>query len=126
MTNVKYDSNKPLYIVRGFGYTACYYLTQTLDLVQDEDKKNHWYPETWIAVFCGAGFKEMTNKYIEEGHYMRVETSAYYDPDIMLMRTEKRMYACKTKGKFSQPYWIDIRDPNKLLVSYYPAYFKLI
>lgn len=126
MTQVEYDKDKPLYMVREVGYTACYYLTQTLDLVKSTWGKNHWQPETWIAVFCGAGFKEMTNKCIEEGHYMRVETSAYCDPDIMIIRTEKRMYACKTKGKFSQPYLIDIRDPNKLLVSYYPAYFKLV
>lgn len=123
----KFDNTKPLYIVRGFGENACYFLTQTLEL---EENDGYWSPKPYIEVFCKEGFEYMTGIKLAQGEYRDIQqVFSLSQADFMLLRPEVDScfaYVFNTKGKVKMYEEIYIPKELNIIPHGYPVYYQLV
>lgn len=128
MTNVEYDKDKPLYIVRGFGEGASYFLTQTLEL--EEEDHGYWSPKPNIEVFCKEGFEEMTGIKIAQGEYRDIQQVwSLSQADVILLRPKVDScfaYVFNTKGEVKEYQEIYIPREFGTIPHGYPVYYQLV
>lgn len=122
-----YDNTKPLYMVRGFGKGASYFLTQTLEL--QNEAPYYWSPKPYIEVFCKEGFEKMTGIKIAQGEYRDItQVWSLSQADIMLFRPKVDscfVYVFNTKGKVKNYEEIYIPRELDIIPHGCPVYYQL-